>query len=116
MGWQPTARVLFTSDWISAHETVELGLALRVCSPDTLMAETLELAQRIAAMPISSLVVTKRLMLDAQLPLVVAARQREDAAFQTLMGGPANLEALTAFAEKREPDFTAVDDRPPPAP
>jgi len=66
-------------------------------------------------MPISSLVVTKRLMLDAQLPLVRQARQRENAAFLTLMGGPANLEALTAFAEKREPDFTAVDDRPPPA-
>ena len=35
-----------------------------------------------------------------------AARDRENAAFAELMGGPANLEALTAFAEGREPDFT----------
>ena len=35
-----------------------------------------------------------------------AARRRENAAFQKLMAGPANKEALTAFAEKRAPDFT----------
>jgi len=33
MGWQQAARVLFTSDWISAAEAVELGIALRVCPP-----------------------------------------------------------------------------------
>ena len=116
MGWQQAARVLLTSDWISAEEAVELGIALEVCAPDELVDRALGLARRIAAMPISSLVVTKRLMLDAQLPLVRQARAREDAAFMTVMGGPANLEALTAFAEKREPDFASVDDRPPAPP
>jgi enoyl-CoA hydratase/carnithine racemase len=113
MGWQNAARVLFTSDWVSADEAVELGIAFRLCAPETLLSETMELAGRIARMPISSLVTTKRLMLDAQLPLIERARAREEAAFVTVMGGPANLEALTAFAEKREPDFTEVDDRPP---
>ena len=32
----------------------------------------------------------------------------ENAAFAELMGGPANLEALTAFAEGRQPDFTSL--------
>jgi enoyl-CoA hydratase/carnithine racemase len=113
LGWQQAARVLFTSDWVSAEEAVELGIAYRLCTPETLLAETMELAGRIARMPISSLVTTKRLMLDAQLPFIERARAREEAAFVTVMGGPANLEALTAFAEKREPDFTDVDDRPP---
>lgn len=113
MGWQQAARVLFTSDWVSAEEAVELGIAYRLCAPDALLDETMEMAGRIARMPISSLVTTKRLMLDAQLPLIERARAREEAAFVTVMGGPANLEALTAFAEKREPDFTDVDDRPP---
>ena len=74
MGWQQAARVLFTSDWISAEEAIEMGIALRLCSPDTLLDETMELAGRIARMPISSLVVTKRLMLEAQLPLVRETR------------------------------------------
>jgi hypothetical protein len=38
-----------------------------------------------------------------------AARERENAAFGRLLGKPANIEAMTAFAEKREPDFGAVD-------
>jgi enoyl-CoA hydratase/carnithine racemase len=113
MGWQAAARVLFTSDWISAEEAVELGIAGQVCAPEALLDEALALAGRIARMPISSLVTTKRLMLDAQLPLIERARAREEAAFVTVMGGPANLEALSAFAEKREPDFAGVDDRPP---
>jgi len=113
MGWQAAARVLFTSDWVSASEAVELGIAGQVCAPEALLDEALALAQHVARMPISSLVTTKRLMLDAQLPLIERARAREEAAFVTVMGGPANLEALTAFAEKREPDFAAVDDRPP---
>ena len=37
---------------------------------------------------------------------IAAARERENAAFAELMGGPANLEALAAFAEGREADFT----------
>jgi enoyl-CoA hydratase/carnithine racemase len=113
MGWQRAARILFTSDWISAEEAVDVGIALRVCPPDQLLPETLELAGRIARMPISSLVTTKRMMLDGQLPLVREARAREEAAFADLLGRPANVEALTAFAEKRDPDFAAVDDRPP---
>ena len=84
-----------------------------MCAPDALLPEALELAGRIARMPISSLVTTKRVMLDAQLPHISDARSREEAAFVTVMGGPANLEALTAFAEKRDPDFASVDDRPP---
>ncbi|WP_278256590.1 hypothetical protein [Nocardioides convexus] len=39
---------------------------------------------------------------------VRAARERENAAFAELMGGPANREALTAFAEGRAPDFTGL--------
>jgi enoyl-CoA hydratase/carnithine racemase len=115
MGWQRAAKILFTSDWISAEEAVEVGIALQVCAPDALLPEALELAGRISRMPISSLVTTKRVMLDAQLPHIRSARAREEAAFVTVMGGPANLEALTAFAEKREPDFASIDDRPPAA-
>ena len=37
---------------------------------------------------------------------IIAARTRENGAFEKLMAGPANKEALQAFAEKRAPDFT----------
>ena len=37
-----------------------------------------------------------------------AARARENECFKELMGGPANAEALAAFAEGRQPDFTSL--------
>ena len=36
------------------------------------------------------------------------SRKDEDNAFAELLGKPANLEALQAFAEKRDPDFSSL--------
>lgn len=81
MGWQQAARVLYTSDWVSATESVELGLALQVCPAGTVVAEAQALAAKIAAFPLTSLRATKEAMLAAQLPLVERAREIENAAF-----------------------------------
>ena len=108
MGGQRAALALYTGDWITADDAVACGLALRAVEPDALLTETMELAGRIARMPVSSLVETKRLVLAGRIDAVRAARAREDGAFAHMVGGPANLEALTAFLEKREPDFRAL--------
>jgi len=84
MGWQQAARVLFTSDWVSAAEAVTLGLALQTCPPGTVLAAAGELAARIAQFPVSSLRATKTTLLDAQLPAVVRARGVEDQAFASI--------------------------------
>lgn len=81
MGWQQAARVLFSSDWVSATEAVALGLALRTCAPGTVVDEALELARRIAVHPVAALRASKEAMIAAQLSAVQAAREREDAAF-----------------------------------
>jgi len=106
MGWQRAAWVLFSSEWVDAAEAVDLGIAWRMTTVEALLPETLDIAARIAAMPIPSLVATKRLMLDEQTPAVMRARELEDAAFADLLGGRANREALEAIAERRAPDFT----------
>src|SRR3954454_18650464 len=49
IGWQQAARLLFTSEWISAAEAVELGLALRTCPPGTVLAEAVALATKVAS-------------------------------------------------------------------
>jgi enoyl-CoA hydratase/carnithine racemase len=108
MGGQRAALALYTGEWITADDAVACGLALRAVEPDELMAETMELAGRIARQPVTSLMETKRLVLAGRIDAVRAARAREDGAFAHMVGGPANLEALTAFLEKREPDFRAL--------
>ena len=109
MGWQQAAYVLLTGRWFDARECLEMGLVWRVCEDDDLDAETQAVAQEIAANPIPSLVETKRLMLAANhTTAVLAAHDREVAAFARLVGGPANREAVAAFLDKRDPDFTGI--------
>ena len=106
IGWQATAHLLFTAAFIDAERAVEIGLAWRRSSPDRLLDDVMEVADAIAANPVSALVENKRLILEARLPAVREARQREETALGEMVGGPANREAITAFREKRPPDFS----------
>jgi enoyl-CoA hydratase/carnithine racemase len=108
MGNQRAAEKLYTGEWISAQEAVECGLALRAVSPEELMPATLDLAYRIAKMPVASLTATKKLVVTGRIDAIRAARAREDEAFRTMIGQPANMEAITAFLEKRDPDFSQL--------
>ena len=99
MGWQRAARMIFTASWLSAAEAQEAGLVLEVVEPDALVPSALELARTIAAMPLDSLVTTKRLMMAAHGDAVRAARQREDAEFARMVGSAANAAALASFSK-----------------
>lgn len=108
IGRQNAAWMLLSAEWISAEQALEMGIVWKVCEPDDLLTTALEYAEVLASRPISSLIAVKRTMLEPIRPEISKARDRENAAFLELMGGPANLEALTAFAERREPDFTSL--------
>ena len=105
IGWQETAHLLYTASWLDAARAVEVGLAWRSIPREQLLAATLEVAAEMAEMPLASLMGTKRLLLDARLDSVRAARERENVTFARLARGPANREAIAAFREKRKPDF-----------
>jgi len=108
LGWQNTAHLLFTSAFVSASEAVEMGLAWRAIADERLLVDVLAYAEQIAAMPVSALMENKQLLLDVRVPRVLDARPREEAALARVVGGPANREAIAAFMEKREPDFTKL--------
>ena len=108
VGRQNAAWLLQSAEWVSAEEAKEMGLVWRVCKPDDLLAEATRYAEVLAARSIASLVAVKRTMTEPLRAGIDAARERENAAFAELLGGPANLEALSAFAEGREPDFTSL--------
>src|SRR3984957_18024792 len=97
MGAQRAAEVLFTGRWVTADEAVDSGIALRVVPNDVLMAETLELAHRIASGSPQALRAIKQLMRANEAPQILAARAREDEAFSRLLGSEANVAALDRF-------------------
>ncbi len=100
MGWQQAARVLLTSDWVDAAELVELGLAVQVCEPGTVVDATVTLAARIAANPRGATRAITSLMRAARRDAVAEANRREQAAFATLLGLAAQHGTLAEFAGK----------------
>lgn len=109
IGRQNATWALMSSEWLSAEECKDMGLAYKVCDPDDLIDVTMEHARTLASRPISSLEACKRTIVDPIRPLLHEAHKRENGEFAVLMGAPANIEAMTAFAEKRPPDFTNID-------
>jgi enoyl-CoA hydratase/carnithine racemase len=108
VGRQNAAWMLLSAEWVTAAEALEMGLVWKVCEPDDLVPTARQHAEMLATRPISSLKAVKETMTAPLRPEITAARERENACFADLMGGRANLEALTAFAEGREPDFTGL--------
>jgi enoyl-CoA hydratase/carnithine racemase len=105
VGYQRAAELLYTAEWIDARRAVELGLATRLCAPGELLASVRARAAEIAAQPPGAVRATKRLLLATRREHIRAAREREDQAFAERIGTPENLEAITAFFEKRPPRF-----------
>ena len=109
VGWQNAAWILMSSEWITAEQALEMGLAWRVCEPDELLDTAWSYAARLAKQPVSSLRAVKHTMLEPVRHEIEAARHREGEWFANLLGGPANREALTAFMDRRDPDFGNLD-------
>lgn len=101
MGWQRAARVLLTSDWVTAPELVELGLALEVSAPGQVLDETVALATRIASHPHAATRAITSLLRAARRDAVLEANRREQGAFGRLLGGAAQSGTLAEFADKQ---------------
>lgn len=108
MGRQKAAWFLLAAEWMSARECLAADLVLEVVADEALMPRVLEQAGKLAALPLASLETTKKLIMDPLREQMRASAKAENAGLAAMIGGPANREALAAFREKREPDFTGI--------
>ena len=90
---------------MSAAECLDAGLALEVVTDDALLTHVLEKASILAALPASSLQTTKSLIVAPLKSQLKASAAAENAKLAELTGSSANREAISAFREKRAPDF-----------
>jgi len=113
-GRQKASWMLLSSEWVDAATCVDMGLALRACPADELMAVATEHAAVLAAKPISSLVASKAVIVDAHREQVAAARASKAAYGEALARagyGPITTEILPAppfyFAEDYHQQYLA---------
>jgi enoyl-CoA hydratase/carnithine racemase len=108
MGRQRASWFLLSAEWMSAEECVEAGIALEMFSAEDLMPRVMEQAQKLAALPMESLKTTKALIMDPLRDQMRATIKAETEGLARLVGGPANQEAVSAFRERREANFSAL--------
>jgi enoyl-CoA hydratase/carnithine racemase len=107
-GYQKAAKLLMLGEPFSAFEALEYGIVTRLCGEADLMDEALAVARKIASKPSDALRATKRLM--RRPPESLSQRiQAEVDLFDQCLAAPPAQEAMTAFMEKRPPDFKQFD-------
>ena len=105
IGHKQAAELLFTAELFGSEKALEYGIATQVFDDEELMPKALEKARQMAQWPIDSLVAVKRIMKAMHGDKVALARKLEMKGFAELMGSKANMEAFSAFMERRPPDF-----------
>ena len=105
-GYHRAAEALLLGEPFMAEAALEVGLVNRVLPPSECNRFAREQALKLAAKPLSSLVTTKQLMKGGQQNIVLDRIAEEGAHFGRMLAEPAAREAMTAFMEKRKPNFS----------
>lgn len=108
LGYHRAAEALLLGEIFTAETALKLGLVNRVVPPGEANVTAQAVARRLADKPSASLIATKRLMKSAQADRLLAHIGEEAAIFRELLLSPAAREAMTAFKERRKPDFSKV--------
>ncbi|GGZ02386.1 enoyl-CoA hydratase [Pseudoduganella plicata] len=100
--------LLLTARTIDAVEAERIGIVSRVVPADQLIAQALEAADTIAAMPLSVAMMIKDAVNRAFETTLTEGVNYERRLFHAAFGTPAQREGMSAFIEKRLPKFEGL--------
>jgi len=106
LGYLAAAELLLLGLPFDARRAAELGFVTRIMPDASVLATAEEAARRLAQLPAGALQASKRLMKRASREQAAAAVKAENQEFAARVRSADAKEALTAFLEKRRPDFT----------
>ncbi len=102
-------RLALTGAMFGSEEALRIGLADEVVSNSAALDEAVsEIADKTTACAPEAVAATKRLLLDVTIMNRQAQIDRAAQTFTDCMFSPEGKEGLTAFAEKRKPDWAAL--------
>jgi enoyl-CoA hydratase/carnithine racemase len=104
-GYQRAAELFLLGQPFTAEQAKEAGIVNAVLADDRLMAHAEGIVQQLAALPPESIRLTKRLLKATQ-AAVEARIAEETRLFTERLGSPEAKEAMSAFLQKRKPDFS----------
>jgi len=105
-GYQRAAKLLLLGQPFTAREALDAGIVTEVVPKEELLEKAERTASMLATLPPESLKLTKRLLKQAQAPEVQARIAEEGRLFVERLASPEAKEAMSAFLEKRKPDFS----------
>jgi enoyl-CoA hydratase/carnithine racemase len=100
--------MLLTGRRIDGTEAMALGLASRLAPASECTEAALEIARDLAAGPAEAIAATKRLAVAASELPIEGGLERERAEWAQVRRSASTQEGLTAFVERRRPDFDAA--------
>ena len=106
MGQRRAAELLFFGEPFGAEAARELGIVNDICAENELLAKAAGEAQQLAEKPPTALRTAKALLKQGVAGDISAAMARETQQFAALLQGPEAREAMTAFMQRRKPDFS----------
>lgn len=105
-GYQRAAKLLLLGQPFSAQEAYEAGIVTAVVARESLIREAEKACMTLASLPPESLRLTKRLMKQGGTKELQARIAEETRLFAERLASPEAKEAMSAFLEKRKPDFS----------
>jgi enoyl-CoA hydratase/carnithine racemase len=108
-GYPLAAEKLLLGEAFDAQEAHRMGIVNRLLPASEVDTFAHAQAAKLAALPSSSLRVTKTLMKRAQGQEIVERMKEEVVHFSKMLLAPEAREAMTAFFQKRKPDFRQFD-------
>ena len=106
IGHVRAAELILLGAPFDAGRAAELGLVTEVVPDHDVLAKATDTARKLAAKPAAALQASKRLMKQPFREQIKAAMKAENEEFSAQVRSEDAKEALTAFLEKRKPDFT----------
>ena len=97
--------MILTGKMLSAHEAEQAGLVSRVVPPEQLLSEAMEAANTIAAHSLPSVLMAKESVNRAYESTLAEGLLFERRNFHALFATEDQKEGMTAFVEKRPPNF-----------
>lgn len=108
VGARAARSLLMTGARVKAEEALRIGLLNRLIADDELEAKALETARRMANAPQTAIKNAKRLVREAASHPIGEHLDAERAAFLDCVADEDFREGVTAFLQKRKPDFPSA--------